>query len=31
MEVPEQQARDLMRVSYGGKIERMLDSLSVDR
>jgi hypothetical protein len=31
IELPEQKARDLLLVSYGGKIENMIGNLSVDR
>jgi len=31
IELPEQKARDLLRISYGGSVERMLEGLSIDR
>lgn len=31
IELPEQKARDLLRISYKGKIEKMIQHLSVDR
>lgn len=31
IELPEQKARDLLLVSYGGKIENMLSNLSVEK
>jgi hypothetical protein len=31
IELPEQKARDLLRISYNGNIEKMLEGLSIDR
>ena len=31
IELPEQKARDLLKVSYGGRIETMVANLSIDR
>ena len=31
IELPEQKAKDLLRISYKGKIEKMIQNLSVDR
>lgn len=31
IELPEEKARELLKVSYGGRIESMLANLSIDR
>ena len=31
IELPEQKARDLLRISYGGDIEKLIANLTIDR